>query len=129
MRKPIILPRDHPLVSLLLCHLHNRRGYCGYKSLIRKAKRKYWIIGLRNMPHCKVRHLQKTLQETIRPAHGTLLDSKSSGRISCFLLHCQRHVWTIADKTEYDRPIHKMCLITINQELKAEFPQPSSQKQ
>ena len=49
MRNPVILPRDHPLVGLLLRHLHEKRGHCGYKSLIHEARRNYWIIGVRNM--------------------------------------------------------------------------------
>ena len=28
MRNPIILPRDHPLVRLLILHLHNKRRHC-----------------------------------------------------------------------------------------------------
>ena len=31
VRNPVILPRDHPLVRLLLSHLHEKRGHCGYK--------------------------------------------------------------------------------------------------
>ena len=49
MRNPVILPRDHPLVQLLLRHLHEKRGHCGYKSLIHEARRNHWIIGVRNM--------------------------------------------------------------------------------
>ncbi|XP_068738909.1 uncharacterized protein [Montipora capricornis] len=49
LRNPVILPRDHPLVILLLRDLHERRGHCGYKSLINEARRKYWIIGDRGM--------------------------------------------------------------------------------
>ena len=49
MRNPVILPRDHPLARLLLRHLHEKRGHCGYKSLIHEARRNLWIIGVRNM--------------------------------------------------------------------------------
>ena len=49
LRNPVILPRDHPLVILLLRDLHERRRHCGYKSLINEARRKYWIIGVRGM--------------------------------------------------------------------------------
>ena len=49
MRNPVILPRDHLLVKLLLRHLHDKRGHCGYKSLIHEARRKYWIIGVHSM--------------------------------------------------------------------------------
>ena len=49
MRNPILLPRDHQLVNSLLRHLHEKRGHCGYKSLIHEARKKFWIIGLRDM--------------------------------------------------------------------------------
>ena len=49
LRKPIILPKDHPFVILLLRDLHERRGHCGYKSLIHEARKRFWIIGLRRM--------------------------------------------------------------------------------
>ena len=49
MRNPIILPRNHPLIQLLLRHLHDKREHCGYKSLIHEVRRNYWIIGVRSM--------------------------------------------------------------------------------
>ena len=49
MRNPIILPCDYLLVKLLLRHLHDRHGHCGYKSLIHEARKKYWIIGVCSM--------------------------------------------------------------------------------
>ena len=49
LRKPVILPQDHPFVILLLRDLHERRGHCGYKSLIHEARKRFWIVGLRRM--------------------------------------------------------------------------------
>lgn len=49
MRNPTLLPRDHQLVNSLLRHLHEKHGHCGYKSLMHEARKKFWIIGLRNM--------------------------------------------------------------------------------
>ena len=34
LRNPIILPKGHRLVHLLLDHLHKKRAHCGNKSLI-----------------------------------------------------------------------------------------------
>lgn len=48
MCKPIILPRNHPLVILLLRHLHEKKCHCGYKSLVHEARKKYWIIGVQS---------------------------------------------------------------------------------
>ena len=49
MRNPIILPKSHRLVELLLDHLHGRRAHCGYKSLIYESKKRFWIVGVRHM--------------------------------------------------------------------------------
>ena len=49
MRNPILLPRNHPLVYLLLQHMHETSRHCGYKRLMHEARRKFWIIGLCRM--------------------------------------------------------------------------------
>ena len=48
MCKPIILPRNHPLVVLLLRHLHEQKCHCRYKSLVHETRKKYWIVGIQN---------------------------------------------------------------------------------
>ena len=49
LRNPIILPKGHRLVHLLLVHLHEKRVHCGSKSLIYESRRRFWIIGVRHM--------------------------------------------------------------------------------
>ena len=49
MRNPIILPKSHRLVELLLVHLHGKRALCGYKSLIYESRKRFWIVGVRHM--------------------------------------------------------------------------------
>ena len=49
MRNPIILPKRHQLEILLLKHLHEKRAHCGYKSLIYESRKRFWIVGVRNM--------------------------------------------------------------------------------
>ena len=46
MRNPVILPKSHRLVELLLVHLHGKRAHCGYKSLIYESKERFWIVGV-----------------------------------------------------------------------------------
>ena len=80
MRKPVVLPRDHPLAILLLRHLHRKRGHCGYKSLMHEARRTLWIIGLRKMAKsvvskcvdCRKLHLQHLMGQlpSLRVAAG-----------------------------------------------------------
>ena len=49
LRNPILLPRNHPLVYLLLQHMQETNRHCGYQRLMHKARGKFWIIGLRGM--------------------------------------------------------------------------------
>ena len=36
MRNPVVLPRGHLIAILLLCHLHGKRGHCGYERKMAK---------------------------------------------------------------------------------------------
>ena len=46
MRNPIILPKGHQMVDLLLKHLHTKRAHCGFKSLIYESRKRFWIVGV-----------------------------------------------------------------------------------
>ena len=48
-RNPIILPKGHQMVDLLLKHLHAKRAHCGFQSLIYKSRKRFWIVGVRKM--------------------------------------------------------------------------------
>lgn len=48
IRNPIILPKKHPLVEMLLEHYHQEMAHCGYKRLMAEIRQKYWIIGLQD---------------------------------------------------------------------------------
>ena len=37
------------MVNLLLKHLHEKRAHCGFKSLIYESRKRFWIVGVRNM--------------------------------------------------------------------------------
>ena len=49
MRKPIILPRGHQMVNLLLKPLHEKRAHSGYKSRVYESRKRFWIVGVRKM--------------------------------------------------------------------------------
>ena len=72
MRNPIILPKCHQLVELLLEHLLEKRAHCGYKSLVYDSRKRFWIVRVRHM----AKHLtgkcdvQKTAKEPIRAVNG-----------------------------------------------------------
>ena len=55
MRNPVILPKSHRLVELLIVYLHGKRAHYGYKSLIYKSREPFWIVGVRHM----AKHLSK----------------------------------------------------------------------
>ena len=49
IRNPIILPKGHQLVNLLLKHLHENRANCRYRSLLYESRKRFWIVGVQNM--------------------------------------------------------------------------------
>ena len=72
MRNPIILPRCHQLVELLLEHLIEKRAHCSYKSLVYDSRKRFWIVRVRHMAkHLTGKcDLQKTAKEAIRAVNG-----------------------------------------------------------
>ena len=75
LRNPIILPKGHRLVDLLLEQLHEKRAHCGSKSLIYEFRRRFWIIGVRNTSHGKAPYgkmcdLQEAKKKAIRATDG-----------------------------------------------------------
>ena len=73
MRNPIILPKSHRLVELLLVHLHGKRAHCGYKSLIYEIKKA--ILECGSTSHGKTSHrkmcdLQGPAKEAIGRVNG-----------------------------------------------------------
>ena len=55
MGNPVILPRSHRSVELLLVHLHGKRAHWSYKSLIYESRERFWVVGVRHM----AKHLSK----------------------------------------------------------------------
>ena len=49
MCNPIILPRGHQSVNLLLKYLHEKQAHWGYKSLVYESRKRFWIVGVRNI--------------------------------------------------------------------------------
>ena len=102
MRSPIILPKSHRLVELLLDHLNGKRTHCGYKSLIYESRKRFRIVGVRHM----AKHLTgkcvtcKKLRK--KPVNGIGLVRKAKIKTATSV---------------YDRPIHKLCLIATKEEL------------
>lgn len=45
----IIFARGHQSVNLLLRYLHENRAHCSYKSLVYESRKRFWIVGVRNM--------------------------------------------------------------------------------
>ncbi|CAL8087563.1 unnamed protein product [Orchesella dallaii] len=45
--QPILLPKDHPLVDLLIMDIHKLNGHAGVQIIMSKSREKYWIIQTR----------------------------------------------------------------------------------
>ncbi len=89
MRNPILLPRNHPLVYLLLQHIHKTNRHCGYQRLMHEARRKFWIIGLRGIAKyltnkCVV--CQKLRKKPLGQIMGQIPNTHE---------HCNRYVWSV----------------------------------
>ena len=111
MRNPVILPR----VQLLLRHLHEKCGHCGYENLIHKARRNNWIIGVHNMSKALTVKcatcMQKTSQETAGPANGADPILTSGSRFSILFQHHHGHLRTLVSSNvlQHDNNGNKGC--------------------
>ena len=85
MRNPVILPPDHLLVHLLVCHLHDMYGHCGYKNLIYEARRNYQII-------------ESTTCLKVSPIYGSDPIFTSGSRFSTLFRHSHWYVRILAYK-------------------------------
>ena len=96
MRNPIILPKGHQLVNLLLKHLHEKRAHCGYKSLIYESRKRFWIVGVRSMAKQVTSKcdLQEVAKATAKANDGTDSETARCSRFPSVQQHRNRHVWT-----------------------------------
>ena len=85
MRNPVILPPDHLFVHLLVCHLHDMYGHCGYKNLIYEARRNYQII-------------ESTTCLKVSPIYGSDPIFTSGSRFSTLFRHSHWYVRILAYK-------------------------------
>lgn len=87
MRNPVIMPRDHPIAILLLYRLHQKRGHWGYKSLMPKARRKFWIVRLGKMAEAIVNKCivyQKLRKKRLNQLMGQLPSLQVAARFPPF---------------------------------------------
>ena len=43
----LILPRNHPVVDLIIKDTHEKIGHCGREYVLSEVRQRYWIIGIR----------------------------------------------------------------------------------
>ena len=100
LRKPVILPQDHPFVILLLRDLHERRGHCGYKSLIHEARKRFWIVGLRRMAKnvtAKCVTCRKLRKRPLNQLMRQIPNQRVAAWVPGILKHCYGHVRSSTD--------------------------------
>lgn len=88
VRNPVMLPRDHPIAILLLHRLQQKRGHWGYKSLMPKARQKFWIVALRKMAKAIVNKCivyQKLRKKCLDQLMGQLPSLQVAARFPPFL--------------------------------------------
>ena len=67
---PIILPKHHYVVDLIIRHYHSVAGHAGREHVLALSREKFWIIGarsavrrvLKDCSHCKIRQAQPMTQ-------------------------------------------------------------------
>ncbi|UYV80892.1 hypothetical protein LAZ67_19002111 [Cordylochernes scorpioides] len=48
-KRPILLPRDHPLVEQMVREIHQQNGHGGAQFILSRLREKFWIIGGRRL--------------------------------------------------------------------------------
>lgn len=48
-KHPLLLPREYPFTSLVICDAHHRVGHNGVKETLTEVRRKYWIVRGRSL--------------------------------------------------------------------------------
>ena len=91
MRKPIIFPRGHLMVNLLVKHLHEKRMHCGYKSLVYESRKRFWIVGVQKMAQ-QVTSKCVTCKKPLEQLMGQIPKLRVTSGFPAF--SCIRHVWT-----------------------------------
>ena len=90
MRNPIILPKGHQMVNLLLKHLHEKRAHCGFKSLIYESRKRFWIVGVRKMAK-QVTSKCVTCKKLRRKPMGQLMGQLPQLRVAAGISCIQQH--------------------------------------
>ncbi|UYV61058.1 hypothetical protein LAZ67_1003267 [Cordylochernes scorpioides] len=49
LKRPILLPRDHPLVEQMVREIHQQNGHGGAQFILSRLREKFWIIGGRRL--------------------------------------------------------------------------------
>ena len=47
LKNPVLLPKRHHIVDIIICHYHLQSGHSGIRYVLSKIREKYWIINER----------------------------------------------------------------------------------
>ena len=78
-KHPIILPKDHPFVRMLIMHFHAENHYIGTDQLHFFLREKYWIVKSRQLIRSLLRTCDKCRRVTSRqmmPIMGNMPESR-----------------------------------------------------
>ena len=48
MKYPFILPKDHHVTELIICHHHEKLGHLGQESVLSSLRERFWIVNGRS---------------------------------------------------------------------------------
>ena len=65
MKYPFILPKDHHVTELIICHHHEKLGHLGQESVLSSLRERFWIVNgrsavrrvLKNCTDCQKKRL------------------------------------------------------------------------
>ena len=96
MQNPIILPKGHQMVNLLLKHLHEKRAHCGFKSLTYESRKRFWIVGVRKMAK-QVTSKSITCKKLRRKPMGQLMGPLTQLRVTAGFPAFSKQLLTCSD--------------------------------
>ena len=75
VKHPILLPREHSVVCVLVRSVHHKVGHLGKETIISELRKKFWIVGIRILVKSIVRECivcQKANARPLEPLMGEL---------------------------------------------------------
>uniref|UniRef100_A0A8D8Y2Z5 Integrase catalytic domain-containing protein n=1 Tax=Cacopsylla melanoneura TaxID=428564 RepID=A0A8D8Y2Z5_9HEMI len=75
---PVILPKKHHIVNLLIDHTHTKNFHCGSHLVTAVLRKKYWILGCRDIVRNRTRKCNRCFKVKPKPIYPMMSNLPSS---------------------------------------------------